>query len=125
MRSFTVLATIALAATSVAAIDLRQLYKHADSDSKAFCKAWNCAWSVFNMFHKLYELSTLTCFNHSINYEPASDTQYFRGSTCRPGDYRGLNIRTQALASCSFTEDGTTPIVVSDVVASQVGASLA
>jgi hypothetical protein len=67
------------------------------------------------MFHKLHELSTLTCFNHSINYEPASDTQYFRG----------LNIRTQALASCSFTEDGTTPIVVSDVVASQVGASLA
>jgi hypothetical protein len=69
--------------------------------------------------------SSLTCFHHSINYEPKSDTQYFRSSTCRPGDYRGLNIRTQALASCSFTEDGITPIIVSDVVASQVGASLA
>jgi hypothetical protein len=56
MRTFTVLATIALAATSVAAIDLRQLYKHADSDGKAFCKAWNCAWSVLDMFHKIHDL---------------------------------------------------------------------
>jgi hypothetical protein len=56
MRSFTVLATIALAATNVAAIDLRQLYKHADSDGKAFCKAWNCAWSVSNMFFTLHHL---------------------------------------------------------------------
>jgi hypothetical protein len=44
MQTFTILATLALAATTVIAVDNREVFTHPDSDGKKFCQSWKCAW---------------------------------------------------------------------------------
>lgn len=114
-------ALVAVAAPALAS-DLRQLYKHADSDPTTFCNSWRCAWCARSPFFA--EFSELTC-SHSINHIPKNPVLYFQGALCEPGDYSGKNNRTEALAYCAFTGSGSKPVLESAAVAKQLGATLA
>lgn len=102
------------------AVDFRILVQFSPDEYASgddFCTAWLSTWWVWHFLCFLLappHILSLCCMEitdiityhwnsvYSRAYQPHNTNLFYAGSLCRPGDYSGNNVNTEALVTCVF-----------------------
>lgn len=102
------------------AIDFRILVEFDSSEYPSgddFCTTWLSTWCALFCFQLISstDADATLPFIISRSYQPSDTSLFYIGSLCRPGDYSGNNLNSEALVTCVFEKS------VADGVVAQLG----